>query len=345
VVAFRALTVLFPGFAAREIYARDLQTGVTELVSVGANNDPGNFDADQQPSISADGNFVAFQSYAMNLVSGDTNVANDIFVRDRAAGTTERVSVSSSGGQGFETSSFPVISANGRFVAFMSASTNLVPDDANGHSDAFLRDRLTETTLRVSVPGDGAQPDGDSIPMGVSDDGTTVLVVSFASNLAPGDENKEFDVYACDRSSTEAASYCDAKTDSVGCTPAITSTGTPAFSGTDRFTVSASNLRNNRRGRLFYSLCPSSLPYLGGSACIAEPLRATPGVFSGGNRPGPDCSGVLSFDFNEFIRDGADLDLVPGTTVYAQFRYHDQGHASTTFSIGLTDALVFTIAP
>jgi hypothetical protein len=106
-------------------------------------------------ALSADGRFVAFGSGASNLVPGDTNGAFDIFLRDRQAGTTERVSVSSGGeqlmpGAGGGPASFaPGVSADGRFVAFVSNGFNLVPGDFNGLDDAFVRDRAP-----VVGPGD-----------------------------------------------------------------------------------------------------------------------------------------------------------------------------------------------
>ena len=93
-------------------------------------------------SISADGRFVAFASDATNLVSGDTNGAADVFVRDRQAGTTERVSVDSAGNQASGGDSLrPAISADGRFVVFHSDATNLVGSDTNGATDVFIHNR------------------------------------------------------------------------------------------------------------------------------------------------------------------------------------------------------------
>ena len=114
------------------------------------------------PSISADGRFVAFESLASNLVPGDTNGVGDVFVHDRQTGTTERVSVSSAGTQGNGDSAVPSISADGRFVAFVSVASNLVPGDTNGRLDVFVHDRQTGTTERVSVSSAGTQGNGAS---------------------------------------------------------------------------------------------------------------------------------------------------------------------------------------
>ena len=126
------------------------------------------------PAISADGRFVAFSSDATNLVPGDTNGTADVFVRDRQTGTTRRVSVGSGGAQGNGLSVDPAISADGRFVAFASDATNLVPGDTNGADDVFVRDRQTGTTRRVSVGSGGAQGDRVSFDPAISADGRFV---------------------------------------------------------------------------------------------------------------------------------------------------------------------------
>ena len=128
---------------------RDRQTGTTTQMSVGlggaqANNHSGVGD---DPAISADGRYVAFSSWASNLVAGDTNDTTDVFVRDRATGATTRVSVASDGAQGNNQTLLPAISADGRFVAFVSLAFNLVSDDTNGFADTFVHDRQTGRPL------------------------------------------------------------------------------------------------------------------------------------------------------------------------------------------------------
>ncbi|MDT7943806.1 MAG: hypothetical protein RQ985_04565, partial [Dehalococcoidia bacterium] len=147
------------------------------------------------PSISADGRYVAFESIASNLVPGDTNGVSDVFVHDRLTGQTTRVSVASDGTQGHSASDHPSISADGRYVAFESFASNLVPGDTNGKRDVFVHDRLTGQTARVSVASDGTQGNGDSIYPSISADGRYVAFVSGASNLVPGDANGNIDVF------------------------------------------------------------------------------------------------------------------------------------------------------
>ena len=122
-----------------------------ELVSVSSAGVQGDQDS-QRPSMSADGRYVAFGSLAANLVPDDTNFSSDIFVHDRRTGRTQRISVSAAGVEGDRDSGLlngmggPSISADGRFVAFDSEATNLVPGDTNGTSDVFVKDRLTGST-------------------------------------------------------------------------------------------------------------------------------------------------------------------------------------------------------
>ena len=124
-----------------DIFVRDRQAGTTVRVNLTNTGAQVTFGSSYQPSISSDGRFVAFQSYAATLIDSDTNSRPDIFVRDRQNGRTERVSVTFGGGHLVADSAQPSISANGRFVAFHTASTGAVPADTNGWSDVFVRDR------------------------------------------------------------------------------------------------------------------------------------------------------------------------------------------------------------
>jgi Tol biopolymer transport system component len=128
-------------------------------------------------------------------VPGDTNRRNDVFVRDRRTGRTERVSVSTGGDQSNDESDDPALSANGRFVAFESLASNLVPGDTNGVEDIFVRDRRTGTTRRVSLGPNGIQGNGASQDAALSATGRFVVFQSEASNLVPGDTNGVEDVF------------------------------------------------------------------------------------------------------------------------------------------------------
>src|SRR5439155_1595412 len=137
-----------------DIFVRDRLNGVTERVSVASDGTRG---SGSLPSISANGRLVAFESFASNLVSGDTNNSDDVFVHDRLTGATERVSVASDATQGNGGSGGASISADGRFVAFRSNASNLSSGDTDGGEDVFVHDRMTGVTERVSVASDGTQ--------------------------------------------------------------------------------------------------------------------------------------------------------------------------------------------
>ncbi len=183
---------------AMDVFVRDRASGTTARASVSTAGAQGN-DHSQAPVISPDGRYVAFESDATNFVAGDTNGCTDVFVRDRASGTTERVSVSSAGAQGSSLSFRAAITPDGRYVAFLSAATNLVAGDTNLKTDVFVRDRQTGTTMRVSVGPGGVQADDVSNGPFLSSDGRFVVFYSLATNLVPGDTNGFGDVFVHDR--------------------------------------------------------------------------------------------------------------------------------------------------
>jgi hypothetical protein len=174
-----------------------LRAQSTTRVSVDSAGIQANGDSDQ-PSISTDGRYVAFVSYATNLVPGDTNGSTDVFVNDRQSGQTIRVNVDSTGAESNAFGYWPSISADGRFVAFYSPSTNLVPGDTNGSGDIFLHDTLTGQTTRVSVDSAGNQAAGSSEQPHISGNGQFVAFWSTAADLTPGDTNGSFDVFVHD---------------------------------------------------------------------------------------------------------------------------------------------------
>jgi Tol biopolymer transport system component len=162
----------------------------------------GGADADAlslEPSLSENGRFIAFQSYASNLVADDTNGCSDVFVRDRETGRTTRVSVSSAGVEGNYYSGEPAISPDGRFVAFRSDATNLVAGDKNGQGDVFVHDLQTRKTIRVSLSSAGFEGNRQSTRPAISRDGRFIAFASEASNLVADDKNGVQDVFVRDR--------------------------------------------------------------------------------------------------------------------------------------------------
>ncbi len=186
-----------------DIFVRDRWLDTTELVSVSSAGDKGNA-ASGEVAISSDGQIVAFSSMASNLVAEDTNGVSDVFVRDRAAGTTERVSVGHQGRQLSGTSGAAVqISGDGRFVLFESRDTSLVEGDTNGLPDWFVFDRVEREVERVSVSSSGEQANAAASMASISDDGRFVVFSSLATNLAEGDHNQKSDVFLHDRKTAE----------------------------------------------------------------------------------------------------------------------------------------------
>lgn len=180
-----------------DVFVRDLDAGTTERASVdtqGGNSNDHSFD----PSISAGGRYIAFQSLASDLVPNDGNSADDVFVRDLSEGTTVRASVDTGGGDPNDISSAPSISASGRYVSFSSEANDLVADDSNTHADIFVRDLTGGTTIRASVDSGGGDPDGDSSEPAISSRGRYVAFESFASDLVPEDGNGRADIFVRD---------------------------------------------------------------------------------------------------------------------------------------------------
>ncbi len=194
---YSGATNLVPNdITADDVFVHDRETGKTTRVSVSSAGVPGN-SYSRDPAISADGRYVAFWSIANNLVTGDTNEWDDIFVHDRETGKTIRVSVDSDGKQADDYSESPSISADGRYVAFASPATNLVEDDTHECYydlppyfcwDVFVHDLKTSKTTRVSVDSAGNQSDDqDSLYPAISANGRYVTFESYASNLVNDD--------------------------------------------------------------------------------------------------------------------------------------------------------------
>ena len=191
---------LEPGIGLTQIFLWDRVEAITELVSVNAEGDYATAHCDA-PAISADGRYVAFASAADDLVPGVTNAWSHVFVRDRLTGTTEVVSLNSDEELADTQSAAPEISADGRYIAFLSNAANLVPGDTNGDYDAFVRDRLAGTTERVSVNSDGDEQNYGIRLIGIdmSADGRYVVFPSQATNLVPDDTNGSIDIFIRDR--------------------------------------------------------------------------------------------------------------------------------------------------
>jgi Tol biopolymer transport system component len=175
---------------AYDVFARNLPTSFTELISAGLaglpSATPNGSCFISSSSVSSNGQYVAFSSEADNLAGGDANGLRDVFVHDAGSGTNILVSINTNGvpGNGFSTD--PAMSGNGRYVAFTSGSSDLVPNDTNNVAEIFLRDLQGGTTSLVSVNTNGGPGDGASYSPAISADGRYVVFVSDADNLVPG---------------------------------------------------------------------------------------------------------------------------------------------------------------
>ena len=235
------LFFLAHGFAVAQISSR------SSVHTSGTESDHFSFRA----AVSADGRYVAFHSRASNLITGDTNGEDDVFVHDHFAGVTVRVSVSSSGVAGNSDSRDPSISSTGRFVTFRSLASNLVPDDGNSTWDIFVHDRDADgdgifdepgaiVTERVSVDSAGVEADGSSYSSSVSADGRFVAFDSAATNLAGADPNALDDIFVRDR---QLGATVRASVDSLGI-PADNGGAWPSISADGRY-VAFESLANN----------------------------------------------------------------------------------------------------
>ncbi|WP_219941248.1 putative Ig domain-containing protein [Iamia sp. SCSIO 61187] len=184
-----------------DIFVFDRTTSATTRVSVASNGTQANSDS-YEPVISDDGRYITYWSLASNLVTGDTNGVYDIFVFDRTTSATTRVSVASNGTQANGESTHPTVSSDGRYITYTSSASNLVTGDTNGFYDAFVFDRTTSATTRVSVASNGTQANSDSLPPAISGDGRHITYTSSASNLVTGDTNGVYDIFVFDRTTS-----------------------------------------------------------------------------------------------------------------------------------------------
>jgi Tol biopolymer transport system component len=208
-----------------DLFVRDRAYQMTTRVNVSSTGgQANNYAADAK--ITPSGRYVVFRSAATNLVPGDTNDAEDVFVRDRFTGRTERVSVDGTGAQLPGGGTSPSISADGRYVTFTG-------HDSRGSLQVFMRDRTAGTTRQVSVSSRGEPANGMSLRGALSANGRYLAFESAATNLAPGLFGPQQQIYVRDlwAGTTTMASVTSAGTpgNSVSFFPSVTDTGAVAF--------------------------------------------------------------------------------------------------------------------
>jgi Tol biopolymer transport system component len=234
-----------PPETTSDIFVRDLQLGVTQLVSVSSTGVQANDDC-LLPVITSDGRYVVFQANANNLVPGDTNGVKDVFVRNRQLGTTERASIGLAGAEGNSESALSSVSSDGRYVAFTSAASNLVANDTNGTWDIFVRDRQAGETHLISGTQEGASGNNRSLQSSISADGRYVVFGSEASDLVSNDSNGKWDTFVRDRlgGSTELLSVSSSGMQGDGDSGYPTDIGPSFISMDGRYVVFLSQATN-----------------------------------------------------------------------------------------------------
>ncbi len=329
--------MLVPGDtnSTADVFVRDmLGPGVlTVRASVAFDGSQGN-DTSDDATISDDGTAVAFVSRATNLVPGDTNGARDIFVRDFAAGTTTRVSVSTAGVAGNGNSLEPEISADGRYVSFRSLATNLVTGDTNGQIDDFLHDRVTGITTRISISTAGVQSDKSSSLSAISGDGRYAAFDSNGTNLVAGDTNGSNDIFlrnlfGCPGAGS-ASGYGAGLAGAGGFTPAIGAEGCPLPGAL--ISLRVEDVVGGAPGALFIGASSVALPFKGGTLHVGS-LIPLLNIFVGGT-PGTPGAGSLELG----LPLPADP-LLSGLTFFMQAGFADSAapaHVSLTRGLAIT---------
>jgi hypothetical protein len=240
------------------------------------------------------------------------------------------------------------VQANARFGSSVAlGGAALVVGASQAHSpvgqftgNAYLFERgaagfafntaLRSTALESGADfGSAAATDGERVLIGAPGDDT---------QLAGQNAGAAY-VY---RLTPEAETYCTAKVNGLGCTPAIAFAGRPSVSATAPFTIGATNVLNQRSGSLVYGYTSAATPFQGGVLCIAPPLIRTSPQNSGGSASGADCTGAYAFDFGALLVSGVDPELIVGAEGFAQYWSRDP---FSTPAIGLTDAVRFLVRP
>jgi Tol biopolymer transport system component len=328
------------GFPNRNVYLRDRLLATTVRLSEAPGGVAAN-ELSERPTISEDGAFAAFESAASNLVVGDDNGARDVFVVELATGAISLASVASDGTAANSHSLFAALSADGRYVAFVSWANNLAPGDTNPATDVYLRDRQSGATTLVSVDSAGVQgwfaSNGDlSVGAGPA--------VTFATTnaLAIGDSNQRLDAFVRDLgvNVTPITVYCTSKTNSLGCNPLIIPVGTPRASGFDAFFLTGVAQIGNKSGLLFWGSLEASIPFAGGWLCVRPPVVRTPVQNSGGS--GGSCNGTFSFHMTQayMVQHG----IGAGDTLHGQYWARDPGFVPPN-NISLSNAATWVVVP
>ncbi|MBL8802509.1 MAG: PD40 domain-containing protein [Planctomycetes bacterium] len=334
--------------AESDVFVRDLQTGALTLVSRVPGGAIGN-DASYAPTLSADGRYVAFNTFATNFKAGDANGAEDAFVFDRTLNVLNHVSATPNGAFASSGGGDASLSADGQSIAFVSSAPELI-----GGGPAFLAVYVRElnsgvTRLASRASGIAALPNGASYRPSLNGDGSVVAFDSVATNLVAGDVNLQGDVFVRTLYA-DPLTYCTSSLTSGGCEPSMSSVGLPRVSQNAGFLVGCSDVPNNKFGLFFYGFGGrQAVPFGGGTFCMLTPVVRTPVTNSGGNPVSVnDCSGQYAIDFNAYAKGLLGVAPHPALNIVGQrvavqcWGRDPQGAVATTF---LSDALEFVVGP
>lgn len=323
-----------------DVFVRDLAAGVTVRASVSSIGTQADSFSDW-PVLTGDGRTVVFESFATNLVAGDTNGWQDVFARDLDAGTTTLVSQSQAGDLANYSSFQPEVSRNGRYVAFLAGSSNLTdPPTPNRTHGAVRIDRTTGEVQEVASSDCGLHVT-PLATLALAPDGSYVAYASRAAHVVDDDVNGKYDVYLFDPLGSQSGTvctYCNVAATSNGCLPTISATGTPSETAGSGFTVSVSSVEGQRSAIFVHSRGSKSTPWgVGGPSHLCVDVWGRFGTQTSGGTAG-QCDGVLSADWNA-LRPGW---ARAGDPIFVQAWFRDPPSAKTTH---LSNALSFVLMP
>ena len=327
-----------------DVYSIDLAGGAITLLSKSSAGAQGDGNS-THPKISADGSVVAFESDATNLVLGDTNEVADVYVRELATGTTQRISLTLDGEQPNADMTPVAVSADGRFVLFDGEADTLVPGDDNNSSDAFLVDRASGAMTLVTETLDGHVGSWGAVSRGMTGDGTAVLFTSLSTGFVPIDSNLVSDAFLRILSGCDApvVTYCTPSLTSIpGCQAWMSHQGVPSVAAPRGFLLKAGPIPGGASIGVAYATVngPAAFPIgtLGGTICAAAFQRVGPAL-SGGT-PG-QCDGELGFDLSDLVS-SMPGQIQVGITVHFGVWFRDLANPDT---FALSNAIWFQICP
>ncbi len=327
------------------VFVHDRATQTSHLVSRSTGGAIGN-GVYSQHEISGDGRFVSFLTTATNLDPLDPSPDPDLYLHDRVTGATRCVSAQVPAELMESVLAATEPSNDGSSVVLTLGGNVPAQGDTNDSEDVYELDTLTGQLTLLSRAHGAAAAAGFTLGVSLSPDGRFVVATSTSPDLAFDAQGMLQGVFVVDLEAPAIAAtqrYCTGKLNSAGCTPSISLSGQPSAAGPGSGWLTGSELVNSASGQLIWSLAPASVPFRGGTLCLAAPRIRTGPMPSGGSaQPALDCTGSYSFHFSSFYM--AQRGLSAGLTIYAQYYQRDRGLAAPN-DIGLTDAVSFEIAP